>query len=478
MIDTDNLQEILSEVSQWMVNYYKNLPSYPVTPDVQPGDISKQLANTPPEQSESFKDIFSDFNSIIMPGMTHWQHPKFFAYFPVGGSLPSLIAEILMATLSPQCMLWTTSPAANELETSVMKWLQKMLGLPEEMVGMIQDTASISNLTAIMCARETLSNYAINKEGFQGQHYTVYCSTEAHSSIDQAEKILGIGTNNLRKIPVDDEFAMKPTELAAAIEKDIKNGLSPCCVVATFGTTSTVGVDPIKEIGEICDHYNIWLHIDAAYLGSALILPEVRQLINKYKNVNSFVFNAHKWLFTHFDCSVYFVRDKAALMKTLMLKPAYLKTHLDSKVTHYSDMSIQLGRRFRALKLWFVIRSFGVKQMQHIIRQHIQWAKELEQIIRKIDFIEICTPAKFNVLTFRLHPLGADDEDRLNQLNDYFLQKINETHKIFLSHTELHGRFVLRIVLGQTFMRAEDYLEGWSIIHGIAKEIIAENKLI
>jgi aromatic-L-amino-acid decarboxylase len=396
-------------------------------------------------------DIFGDFRRIIMPGITHWQSPNFFAYFPANSSYPSVLAEMITATLGAQCMKWETSPAAAELEEMMMHWLKEMTGLPSGFHGVIQDTASTATLVAILTARERCSGFRVNHSGFEGKGgVRVYCSTETHSSIEKAVKIAGIGSQNLVKVAVDDQFRMDPELLGQAIEADIAKGLVPCCVVATLGTTGCTAIDPLQEIAGICKKYNVWLHVDAAFAGSALILPEYRWMIRGVEDADSFVFNPHKWLFTNFDCSAYFVKDRDSLLNTLQLVPEYLRTMNQGKVNDYCDWGVPLGRRFRALKLWFVIRNYGVEALQEKLRFHIALASEVEDRIRQENDFEILAPRTMNLVCFRYHPEGMEDENELNRLNEELLQKVNKTGKAYLTHTKLNGKYTIRMVIAQT----------------------------
>lgn len=326
-MNTNEFRKHAHELADWMADYLDNIGDYPVIPPVRPGDIKKQLPEAAPENPESFASIFRDFREVIVPGMTHWQHPGFFAYFPANNSEPSILAEMLTATLGAQCMLWLTSPAAEELEERMMEWLREMLGLPADFTGVIQDTASSSTLVAILTARERRTGFEINRRGFaQSDRFRVYTSSQGHSSVDKDVKIAGIGIENLVKVEVDALFAMVPSSLEEAIQQDINDGFVPLCVVSTIGTTSSTAIDPVEEIGMICRKYNIWHHIDASYAGSALILPEMRWMSDGVELADSFVFNPHKWLFTNFDCSAYFVKDKQSLTNTFSILPEYLKT--------------------------------------------------------------------------------------------------------------------------------------------------------
>ena len=336
-----NLEEFRAsghELVDWMADYFKNIENYPVKSKVKPKQIINQLPLEPPEKGEPFADLMEDFNKIIIPGITHWEHPSYFAYFNANNSYPSILAEMLTATLGAQCMIWQTSPAAAELEERVMEWTAKLIGLPDIFTGVIQDTASTATLCSLLTAREKLSDFKINKSGlYNHKKLTVYCSEQSHSSIEKAVKIIGLGNNYLRKIAVDDNFAMIPSQLDNTIAKDIENGFQPLAVVAATGTTGSTAIDPLKEIGIICNKYKVWLHVDAAYAGTGLVVPEKRWMIEGIEKADSFVFNPHKWMFTNFDCSAYFVKDKEALIRTFEIMPEYLKTKEDDRVNNYRD---------------------------------------------------------------------------------------------------------------------------------------------
>ena len=465
MIDIEEFREHAHYLVDWMADYYKNIDRYPVKSQVCPGDILNKIPDQAPDTGESIKDIFKDFEEIIMPGITHWQNPKWFAYFQANSSYPSVLAEMLTATLGAQCMLWETSPAATELEEKLMLWLQKMMGLPEHLTGVIQDTASTATLCAILTAREQASNYTINKTGYQGnENFRIYCSTETHSSIDKAVKIAGMGGANLIKVAVDDRMALSSEELERTIQDDIKSNRNPLLVVATIGTTGTLAIDPLKKIAEICDKYKIWLHVDAAYAGSAMVLPEYRWMIEGLDLADSYVFNPHKWLFTNFDCSAYFVKDKEALIRTFAIMPEYLKTKVDEKVNNYRDWGIQLGRRFRALKLWFVIRNFGILEIQNRLRKHIKLVQDQYLILDKNPDFEIMVQSPLNMICFRFHPESLNDENSLNNLNKKILEEINRSGDTFLTHTKINGKYTIRLVAGQTYFEKEHLDSAWSLI--------------
>ena len=449
----------------YMAEYMDIIESYPVKSMVKPREIYDHLPADMPISGESMSQIMADFKNIIMPGITHWQHPNFYAYFQANTSPPSILAEMLTASLGIQGMKWETSPASTELEEKVMSWLSRAIGLPSEWQGVIQSTASDSTLCAVLTAREQQSNYAINERGFDmDKRYRVYCSTETHSSAEKAAKIAGIGRENVIKIKTDSKLALSPTLLQEQIVQDQADGFTPLCILATLGTTSTLAMDPIQSISEVAKAYNIWLHIDAAYAGSALILPEYKALITGIEQVDSFVFNPHKWLFTNFDCSAYFVKDPEALKNTFAILPEYLKTSTDSVVNNHSDWGIPLGRRFRSLKLWFVLRYYGLIGLQEILRGHIEMARWLEQqIVDHVDF-ELMISRSMNLVCFRWHPSGIDGKEQLELFNQKLLNKINASGKLYLTHTRIDGELTLRMSIGQLKVTLEHVRDSWHTI--------------
>lgn len=451
------------EFVDWMADYFEQVEEYPVKPDVEPGAIKDQLPAEAPITGESMARIFEDFKHIIVPGMTHWQSPSFHAYFPGNNSKPSVLAEMLMATMGAQCMVWATSPAATELEDQVMEWLRKMTGLSDEWVGSIQNGASDATLNAVLTAREKASNFAINKSGFGARQFRVYASEQIHSSIDKAVAIAGIGKENLVKIGVDNEFALRPELLAEAIEKDVAEGHQPLMIVAAIGTTGTTAIDPIDEITVIAQKYGLWVHVDAALAGTALILDSMRWLAKGLERADSFVFNPHKWMFTNFDASAYFVKDKEALINTFSITPEYLRTAEDGRVNNYRDWGVPLGRRFRALKLWFVIRSYGIEGLQAKIRKHLELAQWFRQQVVEHEDFELMAPVPLNTVCFRKVQPGASVEDE-NQINEALMQRINKSGKVFLTHVKLHGFFTLRMVIGQTEVEKQHVEKAWRII--------------
>jgi aromatic-L-amino-acid/L-tryptophan decarboxylase len=453
----------------WMADYYETIEEYPVKSRVLPGDILSSLPEKPPAEGEDMADIFSDFQKLILPGITHWQSPNFFAYFPANGSFPSILAEMLTSALGSQCMIWETSPAAAELEERVMDWLKNMAGIPANWSGVIQDTASTATLAAILTARERCFDYHVNETGLQSlQQLRVYCSAETHSSVEKAVKIAGIGRKNLVKISLDGEFRMDANALELAIRKDLDEGRMPCCVVATLGTTGCTAIDPLDEIAAVCRKYGAWLHIDAAYGGTALLLPEFRWMTDGIEDADSMVFNPHKWMFTNFDCSAYFVKDKELLIRTFEILPEYLKTGTRGKVNDYRDWGVPLGRRFRALKLWFVIRSFGVEGLKSAIRNHIEYARWLEEQVVNTPEFERMAARNFSVVCFRFHPAGMDDPGTIDRVNEILLNAINSSGKAYLTHTKLNGQFTIRMSISQTSVEKRHVEKTWELIRQLA----------
>lgn len=470
-MENKDFREFGHRIVDWVADYLEEVEKYPVLSAVKPGEIKGRLPLSPPAQGEPMERIFADFKDVILPGITHWQHPGWFAYFPANNSPASVLAEILTAGIGAQCMVWQTSPAAAELEDRVLDWLRRMLGLPEGFEGVIQDTASTATFCALLSAREKATGFASNEKGFE-PGLTVYASDQTHSSIEKGVKIAGFGRDNLRLIPTDDAYAMIPEKLEAAISKDKKKGLTPACVVATIGTTSSTAVDPLAAIGRICRRHGVWLHVDAAFAGSACILPEMRSLLEGAEFMDSFVMNPHKWLFTNFDCSAYFVKDPGLLIRTFEIHPEYLKTGVDAHVKNYRDWGIQLGRRFRALKLWFVIRSYGVEGLQALIREHIRLAQLFRSWVEEHEMFEIMAPTPFSLVCFRFND-GKEDAV-LNGFNKKLLDRVNSTGKVFLTHTDLRGRHVLRMAIGQRTTRERHVREAWEIIVRSAEGLLKE----
>ena len=474
-MNSDDFRKNAHELVDFMADYLDDLATttkYPVKSQVKPKEIFNKLPEKAPTNSEPFSDIFKDFNDIIMPGITHWQSPNFHAYFQANNSRLSILAEMLTATLGAQCMIWDTSPAAAELEEKVMNWLRDLIGLPGNFSGVIQDTASTATIVSMITAREKLTGFEVNNYGLYSQSkFTVYCSEQAHSSIEKGMKIIGLGKNNIRKVPVDDEFALIPSKLEEMIEKDMHEGYTPLCVVAAIGTTGSTAIDPLKEIGKICkEKYNIWLHIDAALSGSALVLPEKRYMIEGIEYVDTFVFNPHKWLFTNFDASAYFVSDVEALVKTFEIHPEYLKTKSQG-VNNYRDWGIQLGRRFRALKLWFVIRGYGVEGLQEKIRFHLSLTQKIVSKIQESKDFELLAPVPVNTICFRFKPEGMKNEEEINSINEQLLDKLNASGKVYFTHTKLNEKYTIRFVIGQTEVEEKHVDFAWNLIVQFSNEL-------
>jgi aromatic-L-amino-acid decarboxylase len=460
-MDKETFRGLGHQLVDWVADYLDEVEKYPVMSRLNPGEIKALLPARPPRQPESMDDIFRDFKQIIIPGITHWQHPSWFAYFPANNSPASILGEILTAGLGAQCMIWRTSPAAEELEEVVLEWLRQMLGLPEGMAGVIQDTASTATLCALITAREKATEFRSNQRGLE-ENLIVYASDQTHSSIEKGVKIAGYGRDNLRLIPTDEDYALVPGLLERAVLEDKRAGLKPAVVVATVGTTSSTAIDPLDEIGRICRHHGLWLHVDAAFAGSAAILPEMKWMLKGAESMDSFVVNPHKWLFTNFDCSAYFVRDPAALVRTFEIHPDYLKTGIDAQVKNFRDWGIQLGRRFRALKLWFVIRSYGIEGFQAILREHIRLGQLFAGWVKGDPRFELMAPVPLSLVCFRLR--DGREEKALDALNKRLLENINATGKVFLSHTTLRGRYVLRLAIGQRTTQERHVRGAWDLI--------------
>ena len=472
MINLKEFRKYAHQLADWMADYYQNIEDYPVKSNVKPGDIFNSLPDLPPSEGESMDKILMDFQFGILPGITHWQHPNFFAYFTANTSYPSILAEMLTTAMASQCMIWETSPAAAELEEKVMNWLRSMIGLPSNFEGVIQDTASTSTLVAILTARERYTDYSINEKGFTGtEKLRLYCTPETHSSIEKGVKIAGLGRTNLVRVEVDEKLAMKSDKLREAIEFDLKQGFKPFFVVATLGTTGTLAIDPLNSIAQICEEFKLWLHVDAAFAGTALVLPENRWMTIGVEQADSFVFNPHKWMFTNFDCSAYYVKDKEALLRTFEILPEYLKTRTRGEVNDYRDWGIQLGRRFRALKLWFVIRNFGVEGIKEKVREHIKIAKSLADKIRNSEDFILFEPQYLSVVCFRYQPSQKSNIEEINQLNQNLLHKLNESGKIYLTHTKVHGMITLRMVIAQTNVEKKHVDRAWELIQKTAKTL-------
>ncbi|MFY9742117.1 MAG: aminotransferase class V-fold PLP-dependent enzyme [Candidatus Sulfotelmatobacter sp.] len=457
----------------WIADYQSRIESFHVLSQVKPGQIRASLPETPPAKGEPFEAMLKDVEKIILPGVTHWQSPNFFAYFPCNASGPGILGDLLSSGLGVQGMLWSTSPACTELETHVLDWLVPMLGLPKKFLssspggGVIQDTASSAALCALLAARERATNYTSNQKGCDGR-IVAYASTQTHSSLQKAAMIAGIGNSNLRLIEVDENFAMRPEALAKQIDADKRAGLAPCFVCATVGTTSSNAMDPVAEIAKVCRQHNLWLHVDAAMSGSAMLCPEFRHLQNGVEFADSYNFNPHKWMFTNFDCNCFWVADRKALINTLSILPEYLRNQATESgaVIDYRDWHVQLGRRFRSLKLWFVIRHYGVEGLQHHIREHVRLAQQFAGLVRDDKHFELAAPVPLNLVCFRHE--GGDEA------NQTIMDRLNRSGDLFLTHTKLNGKLTLRLCVGQTNTQARHVENAWKRICDVAEKLAAE----
>lgn len=463
------------QVVDWIANYLSDVGQYPVLAPVAPGEVRRQLPATPPARPESLEQALADFERVILPGVTHWNHPGFFAYFAITGSAPGILGEMLSAALNVNGMLWRTSPALTELEEVVLDWLRQMLGLPEGLMGIIMDTASVSSLCAIAAAREAVPGLRVREEGLAGRadvpRLRLYCSEQAHSSIEKDAITLGLGRAGVRKIPTDAEFRLDTEALAAAIAEDRRAGWQPFCVVATVGTTSTTSIDPVPAIASICRREGLWLHVDGAYGGMAAIIPERRDVLAGCDQADSIVVNPHKWLFTPIDCSAFYCRRPEVLKRAFSLVPEYLRTAEGEaeSVRDLMDYGVQLGRRFRALKLWFVIRAFGQEGLAARLREHIRLGQQFAAWIDASPDFERLAPVPFSTVCFRAHPrdLGGTSEEveaHLNRLNEALLEAVNATGEVFLSHTKLNGRYTLRLAVGNLRTTEAHVARAWEIL--------------
>ena len=443
----------------WIADYLAHPERYPVLPRIQPGQLVDALPAAGPDQGEPMDRLLADFERLVVPAITHWNHPGFMAYFANTAPGPGILAELLCASLNANAMLWKTSPAATELEQVVLDWLRDWMGLPAGMFGIIYDTASTSSMHAIAAAREIADPEARTLGATRG--LTLYCSEEAHSSIEKGAIAIGIGQQHVRKIPTDAEFRMRPDALASAIAADRAAGLRPFCVVATVGTTSTTSIDPVPAIADIAERHGLWLHVDAAYAGSAAIVPEFRGLLDGAGRADSLVTNPHKWFFTPFDLSAFYTRRPEILRRAFSLVPEYLRTAQDGRAVNYMDYGVPLGRRFRALKLWFVMRYFGRERLAEMIRRQIAWAHDLADAVDADPRFERTAPAPLSVVCFRYK--GADEENRR------ILETVNAAGEFFLSHTVLRGKFSLHLAIGNMGTTRDHVMRAWQAVQDAAR---------
>ena len=473
-IPGDELRRALHRAADLVADYLERVGDYPVLPPVAPGDIRRSLPAAPPAAPEPLERVLDDYRALIEPNVTHWNHPGFLAYFATTGSGPGIVAETLAAGLNVNAMLWRTGPAPTELEELACDWLRQMLDLPEVFRGHINDTASMSSFLALAAARERLPGLEVRQRGLAGRPevppLVVYASEQAHSSIDKAVIALGLGLDHLRRLPCDAEFRLDPAALAAAIREDRAAGRLPMAVVATAGTTSTTSVDPLRSIAAAAREEGLWLHVDAAYAGSAAICPEYRALLDGLEEADSIVVNPHKWLFVPVDCSVLLVRDPDTLRAAFALVPEYLRT-AERQVTNLMDLGLQLGRRFRALKLWMVIRAFGVEGLRQRIREHCRLARGLAGWIAADPDFELAAPVPFSVVCFRAR-WGAPPEEE-DRRNERLLEAINASGRFFLSHTRLRDRLVLRVAIGNLRTTAAHVTELWDLVRATRARLAA-----
>jgi aromatic-L-amino-acid decarboxylase len=456
----------------WVARYLETVEHFPVLARVRPGDIRSRMPARPPVNGEEWDAILRDLDEIVLPGITHWQSPKFFAYFPANASPPAILGDLVSSGLGVQGMLWASSPASTEVETHVLDWIVDLLGLPARFAssgaggGVIQDTASSATLCAVLAARERSSGYATNASGVD-RAFVAYASSQAHSSVEKAMVVAGIGRDNLRLIDTDDAFALRPDRLEEAVREDAAAGRIPFFVCATVGTTSSTAIDPVRAIGEICRRHGVWLHVDAALAGSAAVCPEFRWVHDGIDAADSYCFNPHKWLLTNFDCDCFFVADRAELIRTLSVLPEYLRNKATESgaVFDYRDWHVPLGRRFRALKLWFVIRHYGVEGLQRHIRNHVDLALAFAEWVRADRDFEMLAPVPLNLVCFRYR---ADDA-----FNERLLHAVNASGEIFVTHTKLNGRFALRLAVGGTYTERRHVELAWRVLRETAAALRA-----
>ena len=471
---SNEFRESGKQLIDWLADYYQRVEEFPVLAQVKPGEIRASLPTDPPQSGVAFDAIVEQLNSKIMPGVTHWQSPNFFAYFPANTSEPSVLGDLISSGLGVQGMLWATSPACTELETHVLDWLAKMLALPAEFLsnsaggGVIQDSASSASLCAILAARERATNFKSNENGCR-EELVAYSSTQAHSSIEKDIKVAGIGRANLRLVGVDEQFAMRPELLELAIEEDKQAGRVPFFVCATIGTTSSLAFDPLPAIGEICKKHGIWLHVDAAMAGTAALCPEFRYIQNGLEFADSYCFDAHKWMFTNFDCTCFYVADRETLTHSLSVTPEYLRNQASETgvVFDYRDWHVPLGRRFRALKLWFVIQHYGVAGLQVLVRHHVELAQKFRGWVLEDNRFEIIGPAQLNLVCFRLLGDGA--------LNEELLRRLNASGGLYISHTKLNAKYTLRFCVAQSRTELRHVESAWAAICAEAAKLLRES---
>jgi aromatic-L-amino-acid decarboxylase len=452
------------EAVDWIAGYLANVGERPVLAQTRPGELFDALPPSAPEQGESFAAIMRDFDTLVMPAVTQWNHPRFFAYFACTGSTPAIIGEMLAAALNTNGLHWKTSPAVAELEQKTLGWLREWLGLPEEFFGIVYDTASTSSMHAIVCAREMVAPEA-RAQGSHGD-LVLYTSDQSHSSIEKGAIAVGIGQNNVRKVPSDSEFRMRADALAKMVAEDKAAGKRPFCVIATVGTTSTTSIDPVPQIADIAEKNGMWLHVDCAYAGCVAMLPERKDILAGAERAHSLVYNAHKWLLTPIDLSAFYTRRPDILKRAFSLTPEYLKTQDDARAHNLMDYGVPLGHRFRALNLWFVLRYFGRERIEAMLRQHIEWAQNLARLIAADPRFEVVAPVPFSVVCFRFK--GSDDDQKK------IMDRVNESGRVFISGTVLNGKQTIRLAIGNLATTWEDVMEAWELVKGAAENLTTD----
>jgi len=463
------------EIVDWIADYFERMEQLPVLSQVEPGWLKRELPDSVPEAGEDFAEVVKDIDRLVLPAVTHWNHPNFHGLFSTSGSSVGIFGDMLASAFDMKAMLWRTSPVSTELEDVTLDWLRQMLGLPETFEGIIYDTASVSTMHAIAAARER-AGVNVRELGMSGRPdlplLRVYCSEHVHSSIDKSCITLGLGTRSLRKIACNERFEMIPEAFAEAVEEDLEAGYLPICAIPTIGTTSSTSVDPVDAIADICAKHGIWLHVDAAYAGSAAILPEMSEHFKGWERANSIVTNPHKWLFTPFDCSVLYCRDMGMLKQAFSLVPEYLKTSDASEVKNGMDYGIQLGRRFRSIKLWLVLRYFGREGLIARIREHIRLARSFASWVEESPDWEILAPVPFALVCFRAAPAGVDD---LDALNERIMNEINASGEAYFSHTKLNGRFTLRLSIGSIRVEERHIRKVWDLLNAQLRTEVSSN---
>lgn len=469
---SDEFKKYGHQLIDWVADYLDNIEKYPVLAQIKPGEVKSQLPDKAPSNEEEFDKIVDDLNKIILPGVTHWNHPNFMAYFNSTSSGPGILGELLSAAFNSNGMVWKSNPSGTELEETVLNWFREMIGLPENYFGIVYDTASVSTMHAIAAARE-YTGLDVRKKGLSGlPRLILYCTEQTHSSIEKGAIALGIGLEGVRKIPADKNYAMIPEKLSEAISEDRSKGYLPFCVVATIGTTSSTAVDPVDSIAEICIREKIWLHVDSAYAGVTAMIPEMKSYFKGMERADSIVINPHKWLFVPVDFSILYTSKPEVIKNAFSLIPEYLKTS-EASVINYMDYGIQLGRRFRSLKFWFVLRYFGIDGLRTRLREHLRLAQLFAAWVDENPNFERLAPVYFGTVCFRANPDNIQDENDLNKLNERLLEKVNSTGKVFIVNTRLNGKFTIRMVISGLRMEERHVKNAWEIINSELEKIIS-----